>query len=144
MYTLVVHGRYDTGLALGNPLTVISQRERMARMKVAIYVLRIVVTTLLSGLATLPAPAFAAADIQRGKALYEKNCQGCHGRTGQGVGGATPNLADPTRMSALTDQDLFEAVTKGRPGTGMPSWSAILSEQDRWSVVGYLRTFSRR
>lgn len=115
----------------------------MAAMKTALYVLRIVVTTL-SALAVLPVPALAAGDIQRGKAVYEKNCQGCHGRAGQGVGGATPSLADPARMSALTDQDLFEAVTKGRPGTGMPSWNSILSEQDRRNVVGYLRTFSRR
>jgi mono/diheme cytochrome c family protein len=87
--------------------------------------------------------ALAAGDVARGKLIYEKNCQGCHGKTGVGVGGATPNLADSKRMAALTDQHLFDAVTKGRPGTGMPAWGSVLSEQDRWSVVSYLRTFPR-
>jgi cytochrome c oxidase cbb3-type subunit 2/cytochrome c oxidase cbb3-type subunit I/II len=86
----------------------------------------------------------AAGDSQQGKTVYEKNCQGCHGRSGLGVGGATPNLADPARMSELTDQDLYETVTKGRPGTGMPAWNSVLTEQDRWSVVRYLRTLSKR
>ncbi len=87
--------------------------------------------------------AHAAGDVVRGKKIYEKNCQGCHGKTGVGVGGATPNLADSKRMAALTDQHLFEAVTKGRPGTGMPAWGSVLTEQDRWSVVSYLRTFAQ-
>lgn len=87
--------------------------------------------------------AHAASDIVRGKMIYEKNCQGCHGKTGVGVGGATPNLTDPKRMAALSDQHLFDAVTKGRPGTGMPAWGSLLTEQDRWNVVRYLRTFAQ-
>jgi mono/diheme cytochrome c family protein len=46
-------------------------------------------------------------------------------------------------MAALTDQHLFDAVTNGRPGTGMPAWGSVLTEQDRWSVVSYLRTFAQ-
>jgi cytochrome c oxidase cbb3-type subunit 2/cytochrome c oxidase cbb3-type subunit I/II len=87
--------------------------------------------------------AVAASDPVRGKVIYEKNCQGCHGKTGAGVGGATPNLTDSKRMSGVTDQYLFDVVTQGRPGTGMPGWGATLSEQDRWNVVGYLRTLAK-
>lgn len=87
--------------------------------------------------------ADAAGDAIRGKLVYEKNCQGCHGKTGKGVGGATPNLGDSKRMATLTDQHLFDAVTNGRPGTGMPAWGSVLTEQDRWSVVSYLRTFAQ-
>jgi mono/diheme cytochrome c family protein len=60
------------------------------------------------------------------------------------VGGATPNLTDPNRMAPLSDQHLFDVITKGRPGTGMPAWGPMLTEQDRWSVVGYLRTFAKQ
>jgi mono/diheme cytochrome c family protein len=104
----------------------------------------VVVVGVIGILGIRPWFVTAAGDAQRGKSVYEKNCQGCHGRTGQGVGGATPNLTDPDRMSALTDQQLFQVVTQGRPGTGMPSWSSVLSEQDRWHVVAYLRTLSAR
>lgn len=104
----------------------------------------VVVISVIGILAMRPWFVTAAGDAQRGKTIYEKNCQGCHGRTGHGVGGATPNLADTDRMSALTDQHLYQTVTQGRPGTGMPSWSSVLSEQDRWHVVAYLRTLSTR
>ncbi|MFZ5861621.1 MAG: c-type cytochrome [Nitrospirota bacterium] len=103
----------------------------------------VIFVTTLGGLA-VPSPVMAAGDAARGKTIYEKNCLGCHGRTGHGVGGATPNLADPDRMSALTDQHLYQTVTQGRPGTGMPSWSTVLSDQDRWHVVAYVRTLSAR
>lgn len=88
--------------------------------------------------------ALAAGDVLRGKMIYEKNCQGCHGKTGAGLGGATPNLTDPKRMAALSDQHLFDVVTTGRPGTGMPAWGSTLTESDRWNVVSYLRTLAQK
>lgn len=90
----------------------------------------------------LSSSAGTTGDPQRGKTLYEKNCQGCHGKTGAGVGGAMPSLADAAKMATKSDADLFDTVTKGRPGTGMPAWGSILNERDRWNVVAYLRTFA--
>jgi mono/diheme cytochrome c family protein len=89
-------------------------------------------------------PVALAGDPLRGKIVYEKNCQGCHGKTGAGLGGATPNLTDPKRMAGLTDQHLFDVVTAGRPGTGMPGWGSTLTEPDRWNVVSYLRTLAKK
>jgi high-affinity iron transporter len=63
-------------------------------------------------------------------------------KDGAGVGGATPNLADAARITTKHDADLFDTVTKGRPGTGMPAWGSILNERDRWNVVAYIRTFA--
>jgi len=96
-------------------------------------------------LLALSAPVWAAGDPGRGEVVYEKNCLGCHGKTGSGlgVGGATPNFADRARMTSKTDADLFETVTHGRPGTGMPAWGKVLSETDRWNVVAYIRTLAR-
>jgi mono/diheme cytochrome c family protein len=45
-------------------------------------------------------------------------------------------------MTANTDRELFDTVTNGRPGTGMPAWGKILNENDRWSVIAYIRTLS--
>lgn len=98
--------------------------------------------TLTVAIATMP--AWAAGDPARGKTVYEKNCLGCHGKTGTGLRGATPSLADSGRMAAKTDTELFDAVTNGRPGTGMPAWGKVLIESDRWNVVAYLRSLAGR
>ena len=116
----------------------------MPTMRVAKHLWDIALVASAVGLLAAPNHAIAAGDAKRGKVIYAKNCQGCHGPTGAGVGGATPNLADPKRMSPLTDQQLYQAVTQGRPGTGMPAWESVLNEQDRWHVVAYLRTLSAR
>src|SRR5262249_5974192 len=43
-----------------------------------------------------------------------------------------------------TDVDLFRSVSFGMPGTPMPPWQVNLSENDRWAVVEYIKTFSPR
>jgi hypothetical protein len=43
-----------------------------------------------------------------------------------------------------TDQDLFRVTSRGIVGTTMPGWSQFLSEQDRWEVVKYIKTFSEQ
>ena len=42
------------------------------------------------------------------------------------------------------DADLFRTVSKGLAGSGMPAFEAILSEQERWDVVAYIKQFSPR
>lgn len=83
-----------------------------------------------------------AGDPQSGRAIYLRNCARCHGRQGEGMGpeGALPNFTDPNYMKGWEDQTLFEKITKGGKGTGMPGFERMLSEQDRWNVVAYLKT----
>jgi len=95
-------------------------------------------------LVTVAGPASAAGDPVLGKTVYEKNCLGCHGKAGTGLGGATPSLVDRGKMAAKTDTELFNVVTNGRPGTGMPAWGKVLSDSDRWNVVAYLRSLASR
>jgi DMSO reductase family type II enzyme heme b subunit len=78
----------------------------------------------------------------------------CHGEKGDGKGPAA-ELLDPkprdftagvykirtTANKIPTDQDLFNVVTRGMPGTSMPGW-AVLSEKDRRNVVAYVKTFA--
>ncbi|MBI1870316.1 MAG: c-type cytochrome [Chlamydiae bacterium] len=87
----------------------------------------------------------------KGKALFGKQCAVCHGPQGAGDGPAayllypkprdfTRNefrLISTTQMKA-TDEDLFETITRGMPGSSMPSWEH-LSDQDRWALVYYVR-----
>jgi mono/diheme cytochrome c family protein len=98
------------------------------------------------------------ATLALGKALYDKNCAHCHGETGDGNGFGAPHLSPPPRdfvaaqfkfrttsTGALpTDDDLFRVVSRGLNGTGMPPWQYLLTEEERWAVVDYIKTFSPR
>lgn len=100
-------------------------------------------------------PASTPALFDTGKRLYEQQCAVCHGPTGGGDGPAayllypkprdfTQNefrLVSTTTMQA-TDEDLFLTITRGMPGSAMPSWEA-LTPQQRWALVYYLRGFSK-
>jgi len=59
-----------------------------------------------------------------GKQVYERaNCVGCHkwsGGGGGGYGGAALSL----RATELSHDDIVQIVTCGRPGTGMPHFTA--------------------
>ena len=93
-------------------------------------------------------------DAQAGKSVYEKKCALCHGDKGDGKGPAA-DLLEPrprdfttgvykirtTVGKVPTDQDLFDVITRGMPGTFMPAWD-VLAEKDRWSLVAYLKTFA--
>ena len=52
--------------------------------------------------------------------LYEQNCAGCHGRSGQ-LGPALP-LNDPLFLAIVPDAVLHDVVASGRPGTPMPAF----------------------
>ncbi len=94
--------------------------------------------------------------VERGRRVYEKQCRACHGTAGDGEGEAAyllyPKPRDFTRgqfrlvstwESIPTDEDLFKSISRGMPGSAMPSW-AHLPEEDRWGLVYYVKSFSRR
>lgn len=119
------------------------------------------------GLAIAPPLAAAALFAQtpgrpvpapeRGKALFDTHCAVCHGSAGKGDGPAayllSPRARDFNRGSFKvrstatgslpTDEDLFRTVTRGMPGTPMPSWEH-LPEVDRWALVDTVKAFSPR
>lgn len=78
-------------------------------------------------------PEVAAA----GRTLYNHNCTNCHGLDAT-AGDRAPALAAQRSYNRTSDQDLFDAVTKGIPGTGMPAMG--LSADDSWRIVAYIRS----
>ena len=97
-----------------------------------------------------PVPADEKSMAQ-GKGLYVAGCMPCHGATGRGDGPAAAtlerngvhvhpgNLADP-KMWQQTDGAIFWKLTEGM--TPMPAWRETLSEEQRWSVINYIRTLA--
>jgi mono/diheme cytochrome c family protein len=94
--------------------------------------------------------------LKLGKDVYEKECVACHGPGGDGEGEAAyllyPRPRDftsgqfrlvSTWDSVPTDEDLFRTISRGMPGSAMPSW-AHLPEQERWGLVHYVKSFSKR
>jgi putative heme-binding domain-containing protein len=78
-------------------------------------------------------PEVAAA----GRTLYNQNCTNCHGLDAA-AGDRAPALAAQRSYNRTSDQDLFDAITKGIPGTGMPAVG--LSTDDSWRIVAYIRS----
>lgn len=102
------------------------------------------------GNARQAAPEVVAA----GKALYEGKgtCHLCHGLSGKGDGPANHMHAnnpprDFTDCAVQRDRDdgeLFWIIKYGSPGTAMQALIPnILSEEEGWKVVAYLRTFCK-
>lgn len=86
--------------------------------------------------------------IQKGEGIYRMHCQACHGAIGAGDGPAAARL-DPrpadlrVHMAAgHTDGELFIWITDGMPGTAMPPFETVLSEEDRWNAINFIRTFA--
>jgi cytochrome c55X len=80
-------------------------------------------------------PASAEIDIPRQKELLyflKHDCGSCHGLTRSG-GLGSPLL--PEVMADRSDDELTEIIMEGLPGTPMPPWKALLSEEEaRWLV----------
>jgi mono/diheme cytochrome c family protein len=98
--------------------------------------------------AALPNPVDAdEKSLQEGASIYATSCATCHGEAGEGDGPAAAGLEQkPADLHAdhvqeNTDGALFYIVSHGRPGTAMPAWEDQLSEEERWHVVNFLRTF---
>jgi mono/diheme cytochrome c family protein len=119
--------------------------------------MKVLITAL--GLAALMVPSTAwaqAGDADKGKIVYDKRCSQCHGDTGAADGpGALTMLPRPrifadnvaykfrtTPTGALpTDQDLYDIIIKGIPGSAMPGFP-ILGEAERWDVVAYIKSLA--
>jgi mono/diheme cytochrome c family protein len=92
--------------------------------------------------------AFGPESLARGKAIFLERCYGCHGRIGDGKGpNALEMLPRPRNLTnhgffaVLPDSRLFESITYGIVGTGMPPWD-MLPESERWDLVNYVRHLS--
>lgn len=91
--------------------------------------------------------------LAAGQVIFDTNCTVCHGPQGkgdgQGAAGLNPkpaDLSDSQMMGGLTDGYLFWRVSEGGQmapfNSAMPAWKTILSDEQRWQVITYVRSFS--
>ena len=97
------------------------------------------------------------ASLERGEKIYHEKCAYCHGKTGKGDGpSADFSMPQPRNLTKghikirstsfgkiPTDEDLFNTITRGMQGTTMPGWGH-LPENDRWSLVLYVKSLSKK
>ena len=110
------------------------------RHRVRRAILRPMRFTLFASLVTLGFAAHAAAMDERELVrLVRQDCGSCHGMQ------LTGGLGHPLTPEALRDKpvdSLVATVVHGRPGTAMPPWKTILSEQDaEWIVRRLIEGF---
>jgi cytochrome c oxidase cbb3-type subunit 3 len=76
--------------------------------------------------------------VAEGQELYNRTCTVCHGYDGT-PGEQGPALgASGRRYLRTLDQEIFDAIRKGIPGTLMPGTG--LAEADAWKVAAYIRS----
>jgi mono/diheme cytochrome c family protein len=105
--------------------------------------LRLVALLLLATVAAAPTGADADA-IERGRALFARECATCHGSAGRGDGPMARTLpkrpADlRVHVPAHPDGELAKIIADGIPGTPMPGFAPRLSDEERQDLLRYLR-----
>jgi mono/diheme cytochrome c family protein len=112
-------------------------------------------------------PPVEARLLEHGHWVYRGMCVGCHGVKGDGNGGvwtlgekfakvhklprqprdftsAVFKVRSTPSGSLPTDSDLFRAISRGLVADqDMPSFK-FLPERDRWAVIAYVKTLSKR
>ena len=118
-----------------DPAEVASQAHQLADALLAAY--------------PVPTSPVVAPDLAQGATLYQSHCASCHGVKGGGDGSASIGLDPPAiaftdieRADQRSPLSLFQTVSQGVEGTSMISYSAQLSEADRWALAYYVGTLA--
>ncbi|RMF80075.1 MAG: hypothetical protein D6744_08535, partial [Planctomycetota bacterium] len=96
------------------------------------------VRALLAAAYEDPNAASESTSVAIGRTLYKANCLACHGPDGRGD--LAPTLNTQEFLTLVSDNYLYDTIANGRPGTGMPAWHQLSSE-DIASLILYIRTW---
>ncbi|OGC77903.1 MAG: hypothetical protein A2Z27_03200 [candidate division Zixibacteria bacterium RBG_16_50_21] len=75
-----------------------------------------------------------------GHQIYEKNCASCHGEDGTGTVLGSSDFTDLRLVDSQAPREFYLTITQGKGS--MPAWQGRLSQDERWAVIDFLRTFS--
>ncbi|MBS1251944.1 MAG: Cbb3-type cytochrome c oxidase subunit CcoP1 [Anaerolineales bacterium] len=86
-------------------------------------------------------------DANRGATVYAQECAVCHGEAGGGQDEApgapngAPSLNNPVFLETASDGFIRYSIFEGRPGTPMPAYDSVLSDQDVDDLVALIRSW---
>jgi len=69
---------------------------------------------------------------------FTSRCASCHGLDGRG-GEHAPDIVTSPSVRSLSDQSLFDVISRGLARKGMPGFGQLLSPAEIHALVGYLR-----
>lgn len=86
--------------------------------------------------------------VGEGRTLYRQRCVSCHGKTGMGDGEGARSLSPSPallaymiKMPMAIDGYMLWTISEGGAafGTAMPAFKALLSKEEIWKIVTYMR-----
>ena len=89
--------------------------------------------------------------VEQGKALYNGKgaCFNCHGKDGDGNGPVAAQLNPSPRnfqhhgfWRHRTEGEIFWVIKNGSVGTSMVGFDGQLTDEEMWSLIQYVRSFS--
>jgi len=96
----------------------------------------------------MPAGWFADEKIvEEGRQIFigaknpDVNCASCHGKDGKPVKAGARDFRVTERMKLYSDSVWFWRISEGVPNTKMKAWKSKLSDEDRWKLVAFERSF---
>ena len=95
-----------------------------------------------------PTVPYQTPSVAAGAALFRDHCVRCHGEDAHGGGPEASRLAMPPadltepHTALHTAGDIYWWLTHGKPPGIMPGFARVLSEDDRWDLINYLRTLA--
>jgi len=87
------------------------------------------------------------ASVNAGKALFNKNCASCHGKTGLGDGpkakglDSFPGDFSKGEFQNQADADLFYKTKSGRDE--MPKFDGKIDDEGIWQIINFTRTLKK-
>jgi len=103
----------------------------------------------LIGAAVTPNPTPPSPEsINRGRELWKQDCEACHGASGRGDGPISANLQkQPKDLSKIALPPIFPdgvvAYRIANGGEAMPAWKGVLSTDQIWDLINFIRTLKR-
>ncbi len=85
-----------------------------------------------------------SSNLMEGAMLYEKHCALCHGGGKDRTSPLAHNFSPPVpqilqRIPHDPDSHLWWVTKHGIRMTGMPSWTGVISDDDLWKVIAFVK-----
>jgi mono/diheme cytochrome c family protein len=90
------------------------------------------------------------AVVSAGKTGYQRYCIQCHGRNHDGMGTVGQSFAPlpgdlrSEKVQSMPVGQLFQEISYGVPGGRQPALASTISIENRWRIVGFVKSLGLR